>query len=141
MVEMIEGLLIKNIKFENALVAYREIFYYGSSKSDFTYNIENAYQSAYNALGLVLFGRDVEREILDEDDLIRLTGDFVTEAMKAYSIIDTNKPGHWLYSKGAISKLSGIEVDLQKRLEFWEWWLTEAIPQAWELAQETYKPQ
>ena len=28
----------------------------------------------------------------------------------------------------------------EKRLEFWEWWLTEAIPQAWELAQKTYKP-
>jgi hypothetical protein len=27
-------------------------------------------------------------------------------------------------------------VDTQKRLEFWEWWLTEAIPQAWQLAQE-----
>lgn len=26
-------------------------------------------------------------------------------------------------------------VDLPKALEFWEWWLTEAIPQAWELAQ------
>ncbi|HEX2913278.1 MAG TPA: hypothetical protein VH186_20920 [Chloroflexia bacterium] len=27
-----------------------------------------------------------------------------------------------------------VEVDLRKRLEFWEWWLSEAIPQAWEVA-------
>ncbi len=27
-------------------------------------------------------------------------------------------------------------VKLNKRLEFWEWWLTEAVPQAWELAQQ-----
>jgi hypothetical protein len=30
-----------------------------------------------------------------------------------------------------------IEYSLQKRLEFWEWWLTEAIPEAWELAQQS----
>ncbi|MBN9390848.1 MAG: hypothetical protein J0I20_22655 [Chloroflexi bacterium] len=25
----------------------------------------------------------------------------------------------------------------EKRLEFWKWWLKEAIPQAWELAQQS----
>lgn len=30
--------------------------------------------------------------------------------------------------------------DPEKRLDFWEWWLTEAIPQAWELANSTYQP-
>lgn len=31
------------------------------------------------------------------------------------------------------------EINPQKSLEFWEWWLTEAIPQAWQLALETYR--
>ena len=34
----------------------------------------------------------------------------------------------------------GIEkANNQRRLEFWIWWLTEAIPQAWELAQSSYQ--
>jgi hypothetical protein len=32
-----------------------------------------------------------------------------------------------------------IEFDDRKRLEFWEWWLTEAIPQAWDLGQDSYQ--
>jgi len=28
-------------------------------------------------------------------------------------------------------------INNQLSLEFWEWWLTEAIPQAWELAQQS----
>ncbi len=26
--------------------------------------------------------------------------------------------------------------DFEKRLEFWEWWLTEAVPAAWKMAEE-----
>ena len=54
---------------------------------------------------------------------------FYEDAMKAF-------PPHDFASK-AIIAYAGFEEDNpnEKRLEFWKWWLTEAIPQAWELAQ------
>lgn len=44
----------------------------------------------------------------------------------------------------AESAVSGIRFEphekdgLEERIEFWEWWLTEAIPQAWELAEKGF---
>jgi hypothetical protein len=32
-----------------------------------------------------------------------------------------------------------VSVDSNKKQAFWDWWLTEAIPQAWELAQQSTK--
>lgn len=58
--------------------------------------------------------------------------DFVTAAVKAYTAIDRNPLGEY--------KLWPDEFDAKKRLEFWEWWLTEAIPQAWELAKQSKLP-
>lgn len=49
------------------------------------------------------------------DDTLGYAHDSASAAVKAYS--GTNP---W------------TSVDFQKRLEFWEWWLTEALPIAWE---------
>jgi hypothetical protein len=79
---------------------------------------------------------------------------FVMEAVGAFSIVDPNEPGLWWekywedyrekYIREAekeenrsekVKKFVPITIDTEKQLEFWEWWLTEAIPEAWHLAQ------
>jgi hypothetical protein len=40
-------------------------------------------------------------------------------------------------SANVYKELEQADIDLQKRRNFWEWWLTEAIPQAWELAEKS----
>jgi hypothetical protein len=59
--------------------------------------------------------------------------DFASIAMASYSFKESEKTD--LIDKRQINDLENF--DPQKRLEFWEWWLTEAIPQAWELAQQS----
>jgi hypothetical protein len=44
---------------------------------------------------------------------------------------------HYLRKGRSDPKHQLIRIDPQKELEFWEWWLTEAIPKAWELASKT----
>jgi len=89
-----------------------------------------AIYTSYNALEITLLGTDIllfEAQKNNFDDAAdAITSDFAEMAVKAYTTINEDKP---------------LIYDSQKRLEFWEWWLTEAIPQAWELAQETYRPQ
>jgi len=46
------------------------------------------------------------------------------------------KPDHRQELVKQIRNYIPIGADLDRALEFWEWWLTEAIPQAWELAQQ-----
>ena len=82
--------------------------------------------AAYNGLYQAVSGRSVvlkylkSIEHLTDDDLPTEMLDGAGSAMLAYAGGNILGP-----------------VDVQKRLEFWEWWLTEAIPQAWQLAQET----
>jgi len=96
-----------------------------------TYEIGRTFDAAYYALELIIHGARNLGESYPDDDIEINTRDFASEAVKAYTTIDPNNPGEWKFSYNT------VKFDLQKRLEFWEWWLTEAIPQAWELAQET----
>lgn len=55
------------------------------------------------------------------------------------------KPGYGDAASSAVKAYSNVTyldntlyVDEELTLKFWKWWLTEAIPQAWQLAQETY---
>ena len=68
----------------------------------------------------------VDEKLTDDKFYSQLGGDAASSAVKAFAgvVID----GYWVKKS-----------DPQKRLEFWEWWLTEAIPQAWELAQSSYQ--
>jgi hypothetical protein len=60
--------------------------------------------------------------------------EMVESALEAYTVIDLNIEGEGNLEEPPVP----LEYDLNKRLEFWEWWLTEAIPQAWELANKTF---
>jgi hypothetical protein len=67
-----------------------------------------------------------DAETITDDDLVYGVTDAASSAATAYA--------------GRIDGGDGYLIDSpshpEKRREFWEWWLTEAIPQAWELAAE-----
>ncbi len=83
-----------------------------------------AYSAAIEALFIVLGRKPFEYLDIDEyntnGDIPPGEGDVASSAIIAY-----------------VEILSEIDANLKKNLEFWEWWLTEAIPQAWELAQQS----
>ncbi len=159
-------------------------------KAAVTYDLASIYDAASSALSLVLYGGKSEHtDWFVDDEISDVYGDFASETVKAFSVIDTNRPGAWANESfwqsmeklqtdenidPEIKEAFGIpeifEDDIStrvgsdtpefvgwiaeeqakrktfkeiifdpiKRLEFWEWWLTEAIPQAWEMAEQTY---
>jgi hypothetical protein len=60
--------------------------------------------------------------------------DFAQMASKAYSAIDENEEVGGKIRLERLNRYKPIKYDLEKQAEFWLWWLTEAIPQAWKLA-------
>jgi hypothetical protein len=61
--------------------------------------------------------------------------DFAVRACDAVSAIDRNEPGAWgRANKEGVQK---IEYDLTERYNFWKWWLTDAVPKAWNIIHET----
>jgi hypothetical protein len=84
-----------------------------------------AFAAAYYALqetNLAPFTYNMPNDTMTDPDRESGAGrlDGAAAAMIACVGVDTNKPGI-----------------VTKRLEFWEWWLTEAIPAAWEMAQQS----
>jgi hypothetical protein len=71
-----------------------------------------------------------------------LSGDFASNAVVAFAGIDENEPGAWWfeiqpppnYNNSLFKK---VYLNHQKEIFFWKWWLTDAISQAWELAQQS----
>ncbi len=65
-------------------------------------------------------------DINDEGlEVINNNNDFSYHASEAFISSDPNPPG-WGQSLGL-----PIERDSEKALDFWHWWLFQAIPQAW----------
>ena len=115
-----------------------DIYYGFNTAMEMTYDVTCAYATTVSTLYTLLYGPPVpekyEKYKNESDDMFRdadispIWGDFASEAVKAYSCIDNSRPTVWRIHKD-------MTFDANKRLEFWEWWMTEAIPQAWELAQ------
>ena len=63
----------------------------------------------------------------DEEDRLLLNSDTIIAAVRAYSCIKD-----WPQA----TELKEQIFDVSKQREFWEWWLTEAIPQAWAMVEE-----
>ncbi|HBE21460.1 MAG TPA: hypothetical protein DDW51_28675 [Cyanobacteria bacterium UBA11367] len=40
------------------------------------------------------------------------------------------------YANGPVWQIKSGKSDSTKRQEFWEWWLTQAVPAAWEAVRE-----
>ncbi|OJV96322.1 MAG: hypothetical protein BGO39_01000 [Chloroflexi bacterium 54-19] len=115
----------------------------GSLEWDFSYNAYCVSVSSEETLAMALIGLwrinsqiQSKKFININDDETNTSFDFAAWSAKAWSAIDENAPGGWAVLVG-YKGLVNVRFDAQKRLEFWEWWLTEAIPQAWDLAQHT----
>lgn len=84
---------------------------------------DDAGQAAIAALRQVLAGLPNFNEYISRNNAITDVsifagqGDAASSAVQAYANI--------------YEEFDFIDVDIEKRLEFWEWWLTKAIPAAW----------
>jgi hypothetical protein len=121
--QVAEGVLLHSVGLEEA---YRELcneFSMGSSVTvGVMFDIKQVYTAAYWALESIL---DYDVKYLENAPLdAYILGDFAFAAMQAYSYVNEANQGQ------------EILFDSQKRLEFWEWWITEAIPQAWDLGMD-----
>lgn len=117
-----EGYLNRRITFEEADNVLQEYWYF--FRPHLTYDILCAWRSSMHTLDFILYGGKYRNARPGFDN-------FVTDAVEAYTVIDHNMPGEGDEPEPPIP----LEYHIGKRLRFWEWWLTEAIPQAWELAQ------
>ena len=65
-------------------------------------------------------------------------GTFVFSAFEAWALQDNNNVGDWVKNLYGtyIENYTDITIDKQKASEFWIWWLTEAIPQAWKMGDD-----
>lgn len=94
------------------------------------YDFACAYRSAYFALEMILSDSEFLGFLSQENDKAEdIRPDFASTAMQAYSFVNAGSDDTWF-------SVQKPEFDPQKYLEFWEGWLTVAIPQAWKLANQ-----
>jgi len=95
-----------------------------------------ALRASYDALGMCLGAPPFTRCYdLDKNKFVLSDNDAAQFAVVAYSIVDDSEPGDWRTHFRKTRNKEWI-FDFEKRLEFWEWWLTEAVPAAWRMAEE-----
>ncbi len=130
--EIAQNILDRKIEINEKLFELCADFEIGLNIEEWvTYDVASTYSAAYYTLHLILFGgQNLKHTFSFDTEIASLCPDFASEALKGYSAIDKNPPG-----EGFAEEM--VEFDPQRRLEFWEWWLTEAIPQAWNLAHKT----
>jgi hypothetical protein len=155
--QIAKNLLQHNISFEEAEIEYGGLYLADETVDRrATQEVGAAFMAAYEAVNFILFGP--RSRIIPENEV---DDSFVAAALVAYTVTDKNPPGAFAVDPGAVlinlaemskqihehgkpdpsfsmeyaeQEVIPLEYNLQKRLEFWEWWLTEAIPKAWELA-------
>lgn len=146
MLEVAEKALLRKITADEAKDDLLGKFYYGLSGkehflTDRALNANGAANgAAYDALETVVYGLESFEKVSD---------DFASYAMKAAALLNSPRKDSTLNPE-----FFGLEVDVvfnadfkgslflkepeiyssEKALDFWEWWLSEAIPRAWELA-------
>ncbi len=143
MIKTAEDVICKRMKFAQAQSELSSKFYDGLGGLEYTVN-EKIYcvaSTAYSTLEVSLYGISGLRvsdnkgsDFLDEN-ISYNQRDFAAFAARAYTSTDNNPPGVWRSRKRYPERYNPLVFDPIKRLEFWEWWLTEAISEAWKLAQ------
>jgi hypothetical protein len=118
-----KGVLYQDVDPYEASIMLNHDFYHtlGSISFGVGYKVWGVANAAYNALRMVLGVSPLE----DKDDAAVI-------AAKSYAAIEGTPEEGETGSPG----IEPVQFDAQKRLEFWEWWLAEAIPAAWEQAKE-----
>lgn len=142
MLEVAAGVLTKTVEANEAFKQLCGRFYDGIGILEQT-TAEKVYcacAAAYDALEVTLMGIEglgfwANKIPIKDEEISYGQRDFAAMAVRAYISTDKNKPGVWWnkYSRFR-SNYQPLRFDPEKRLKFWEWWLTEAIPQAWEKA-------
>jgi len=150
MLEVAEGVLMGKIDVEYAEGKAHTDFYYDEIGLDeeTCRDVYSVFDSSRQALSQTLYGMDKRPQF-----------EVALKALHAFAGVDQNEPGLWRdlklvgmlgieykdaenWSSERVKRLENFKpfyLDRQKSLEFWEWWLTEAIPQAWELTNSTYE--
>ena len=144
-----EAVASGNYDIDEASILLSSDFYLGTSGIGhaFTYPVSCAGMAASGTLAMVLYG---------------YRGDVAHHAVEAYSAIDDNPRGVWFRNYYPIDSINPkfyasyfldeatfkdrktgypsiyqppipIRYNLQKRFDFWQWWLTEAIVKACEI--------
>jgi Immunity protein Imm5 len=116
MLKIAKDILNKNITAKEADYQLCNRFYYGLGSDEIRTDekVFNVIESAYKALTTVLY-------------------------CPVYLEPEDDPAFHALTAFAFVVKKRSNETDNIKKLEFWEWWLTEAIPQAWQMAQVSMK--
>jgi Immunity protein Imm5 len=146
--DILTGLVSKNSKIVKR-VADSTYHAFGNIE-DFPDNVVcsiTAAEDAFNvAIGFKPFKPvEIDDETLDENLWDEQVWDAPSNAMRAYANFygyyeeNENEEAEEVEISGQMTRILTNAIvsgksDPQKRLEFWEWWLTEAIPQAWEIA-------
>jgi hypothetical protein len=136
-----ERLLLGEINASSAWKLLNNDFHYAADTIHNVYNYSSAFifNAACDALAMALGIPQydgVPIKIFTEQFINPRTeivaGESSSEVMAAFAAEDRT-PIH-LWNEWEVRKYSAT-----KKLEFWDWWLSEAIPQAWELAQQSAK--
>jgi hypothetical protein len=137
LIETSKQLLRKSISFREALAILIDFNTGQNIYAWVTYEVDYAFNAAYYALELLVVGTTTLLEPFDEGKVDESGSDFAEKAVRAYTAVDCNDPGKWFECFGPNPEnVTPIVFNWERRLEFWEWWLSEAIPQAWQLTQE-----
>jgi len=143
MLKIAENVINNTLKPSRAYVDLCSRFYNGLLSLEYTVN-EKIYcvaLAAYSSLEVTLCGIEGlrfsshKKVNYTDEEVTYGQRDFAAFATRAYISIDTGEAGNWRFKNRNSEKYVPLVFDPQKRLEFWEWWLTQAIPQAWELAE------
>ena len=120
----------------------RELFYnaVGGIDDEIEPRLRAIIEAAYLSLSIIsdfksLYNNTSEVERGLPDEILISLGGFDVENLAVIAYSGFNYDLEYADNENAMI----THFDSQKRLEFWEWWLTETIPQAWKIAQETYK--
>jgi hypothetical protein len=134
MIEIAEKLIENKVKAKEVIRKLENTFHFGYNVRHYgSYNMYCVVDCAYNILEMIVY-REPEISFSNPSK-----NEYVLLAEAAFCAIDENPLGLW--DSREVSQKKPINYSLKKRLEFWTWWLTEAIPQAWELAHTTYRPE
>jgi hypothetical protein len=125
---------------EEVWLSLNNDFYYATLTVNAIYNYpancvyKAACEALSMALGIRLYGNYLASELFEEtpkwfnkETELVPSDDCLSNLIRAYTV--TNVEPEHKRNNTQVRKYSNA-----KRLEFWEWWLMEAIPQAWELA-------
>lgn len=137
MLQIAQNLLLADITNQEAIEKLCGVFYDVQVDEICTEKVYNVRAAANATLSIAIHGIGVIQQKYsfsqDNDSNVGYSSrDFAAFAARAYSAIDYNAAGMWTQLNK--SDFKPLEYDLTRKKEFWEWWLSEAIPQSWELA-------